>query len=41
VKVLVYREDHGGEVASKRWLKQFSGKSKTDNLLYQTSQAWC
>jgi Na+-translocating ferredoxin:NAD+ oxidoreductase RnfG subunit len=35
VKVLVYREDHGGEVASKRWLKQFSGKSKTDNLQYQ------
>lgn len=35
VKVLVYREDHGGEVGSKRWLHQFSGKSKTDNLIYQ------
>lgn len=35
VKVLVYREDHGGEVRSKRWLTQFNGKSKTDNLTYQ------
>jgi Na+-translocating ferredoxin:NAD+ oxidoreductase RnfG subunit len=35
VKVLVYREDHGGEVGSKRWLNQFSGKSKADNLIYQ------
>jgi Na+-translocating ferredoxin:NAD+ oxidoreductase RnfG subunit len=25
VKVLTYREDHGGEVGSKRWLKQFIG----------------
>jgi Na+-translocating ferredoxin:NAD+ oxidoreductase RnfG subunit len=32
---LVYREDHGGEVGSKRWLNQFSGKSKADNLIYQ------
>jgi Na+-translocating ferredoxin:NAD+ oxidoreductase RnfG subunit len=35
VKVLVYREDHGGEVGSKRWLKQFIGKSTNDNLKYQ------
>jgi Na+-translocating ferredoxin:NAD+ oxidoreductase RnfG subunit len=27
IKVLVYREDHGGEVGSKRWLKQFIGMS--------------
>ena len=25
MKVLAYREDHGGEVGSKRWLKQFIG----------------
>lgn len=25
-KVLIYREDYGGEIASKRWLKQFIGK---------------
>lgn len=25
--VLVYREDYGGEIASKRWLKQFDNKS--------------
>jgi len=35
VKILVYREDHGGEVGSKRWLKQFIGKSTTMNLKYQ------
>jgi Na+-translocating ferredoxin:NAD+ oxidoreductase RnfG subunit len=35
VKILVYREDHGGEVKSKRWLKQFVGKTKNDNLTYQ------
>jgi len=25
-KVLVYREEYGGEIGSKRWLKQFIGK---------------
>lgn len=35
VKVLVYREDHGSEVGSKRWLNQFSGKKTTENLTYQ------
>ena len=35
VKVLVYREDHGSEVASKRWLNQFNGKKTTENLTYQ------
>ena len=34
-KILVYREDHGGEVGSKRWLKQFIGKTKEQNLIYQ------
>jgi Na+-translocating ferredoxin:NAD+ oxidoreductase RnfG subunit len=34
-KVLVYREDYGGEIGSKRWLKQFIGKSTTDKLQYE------
>ncbi len=33
-KVLAYREDYGGEIGSKRWLKQFIGKSQNDNLRY-------
>ena len=33
-KVLVYREDYGGEIGSKRWLKQFVGKSTSDDLVY-------
>ena len=28
VKVLVYRENYGGEIGSKRWLKQFIGMNK-------------
>lgn len=35
VSVLVYREDHGGEVGSKRWLKQFNGKDTSKALVYQ------
>lgn len=26
-KVLIYREEYGGEIGSKRWLQQFEGKS--------------
>ncbi|MGB0973460.1 MAG: FMN-binding protein [Flavobacteriaceae bacterium] len=33
-KVLVYREDYGNEIGSKRWLKQFIGKTSDDNLKY-------
>ena len=33
-KVLVYREDYGGEIGSKRWLKQFIGKTENDSLKY-------
>ena len=32
MKVLQYREDHGGEVASKRWLMQFVGLAKDDPM---------
>lgn len=31
-KVLVYREEYGGEIGSKRWLRQFVGKSKPSEL---------
>lgn len=33
-KVLMYREEYGGEIGSKRWLKQFIGKTKGDTLTY-------
>lgn len=33
-KVLIYREDYGGEIGSKRWLKQFIGKSYNDRLIF-------
>lgn len=35
VKVLIYREDYGGEIGSKRWLQQFIGKTQNDELKYQ------
>lgn len=35
VKVLVYREDHGGEIGSKRWLKQFIGISMDKEIDYE------
>lgn len=35
IKILIYREGHGGEIGSKRWLKQFKGKTTNDNLKYQ------
>ncbi|CAM1341154.1 FMN-binding protein [Tenacibaculum aestuarii] len=34
-KILIYREDYGGEIGSKRWLKQFNGKTSKDALLYE------
>jgi len=34
VKVLIYREDYGNEIGSKRWLKQFVGKTAKDTLRY-------
>lgn len=33
-KVLIYREEYGGEIGSKRWLQQFIGKTKNDDLRY-------
>jgi len=34
-KILIYREDYGGEIGSKRWLKQFIGKKPSDKLRYE------
>jgi Na+-translocating ferredoxin:NAD+ oxidoreductase RnfG subunit len=33
-KVLIYREEYGGEIGSTRWLKQFIGKTQNDDLKY-------
>lgn len=33
-KILIYREEYGGEIGSKRWLKQFIGKTQNDDLKY-------
>lgn len=33
-KVLIYREEYGGEISSKRWLRQFTGKTKGDEFRY-------
>ena len=33
-KILAYREDYGGEIGSSRWLKQFKGKTTSDELIY-------
>lgn len=33
-KILIYRENYGSEISSKRWLKQFIGKTITDKLEY-------
>lgn len=35
IKVLIYREDYGGEIGSKRWLKQFLGLKSDDKVLYE------
>jgi len=35
VKILIYREDRGGEISSKRWLKQFVGKSVLNSFIYE------
>lgn len=34
-KVLIYREDYGGEIGSKRWLQQFIGKKASEKLIYE------
>ena len=34
VKILVYREEYGGEIGSTRWLKQFEGKNNPENMKF-------
>jgi Na+-translocating ferredoxin:NAD+ oxidoreductase RnfG subunit len=34
VKLLVYREEYGGEIGSNRWLKQFIGKSDPNKMKF-------
>lgn len=36
-KVLIYREEYGGEIGSKRWLKQFLGKTAEDRVDHETN----
>ena len=38
-KVLVYREDYGGEIGSKRWLRQFFNKTPMDRFAYRQNIA--
>ena len=35
----MYRENYGGEIGSKRWLRQFQGKSTEDELAYKKNIA--
>jgi len=34
IKILAYREDYGGEITSKRWLRQFKDSDKSSELKY-------
>ena len=34
VQLLVYREDYGGEIGSKRWLRQFKGKTTSAEMKF-------
>lgn len=36
-KVLVYREEYGGEIGSHRWLSQFEGMSGADRVSLETN----
>ena len=36
VRVLEYRESHGGEIRNPRWLAQFAGRSTTQQLRFGT-----
>ncbi|MCK0147593.1 FMN-binding protein [Arenibacter sp. F26102] len=36
-KILIYREEYGGEIGSKRWLQQFTGKTGKDRVDHETN----
>lgn len=35
IKILIYREEHGNEISSRRWLKQFFGLKVNDRAILQ------
>lgn len=35
INILIYREEHGNEISSKRWLKQFFGLGTNDHAVLQ------
>ena len=35
INILIYREEHGNEISSKRWLKQFFGLGTKDEAILQ------
>lgn len=35
INILIYREEHGNEISSKRWLKQFFGLGTNDEAILQ------
>ena len=35
IKILAYREDYGGEISSKRWLRQFDGLQRGKPVKYE------
>lgn len=36
IKILAYREDYGGEISSKRWLRQFDGLATGNSITFGT-----
>lgn len=36
-KVMIYREEYGGEIGSRRWLKQFLGKTGNDRVNHESN----
>ncbi len=36
-KVLIYREEYGGEIGSKRWLRQFNGKVPGNRVNHESN----
>jgi Na+-translocating ferredoxin:NAD+ oxidoreductase RnfG subunit len=36
VEILDYRESHGGEIRNKRWLDQFAGRGRLEELTFRT-----
>ena len=39
VRILIYRENYGGEICSHRWLRQFTGQTRTKFMIDAISGA--